>query len=91
MVWVNVLEGVCVWFFFDEIWVVIDFKNEVDYSYFIFSSFEWLVLDLKKMIFSIKLFLQVFDSLIFKQICSSFFLEKGIYCLVFEFKCKVNL
>lgn len=88
--WANALEGVRVWPSPDETRVVIDLKNEADYSYFTLSSPERLVLDLKKTTLSTKLPLQVSDSPILKQIRSSSPPEKGTYRLVFELKRKVN-
>ncbi|MGF1698693.1 LysM peptidoglycan-binding domain-containing protein [Vibrio lamellibrachiae] len=88
--WANALEGVRVWPSPDETRVVIDLKNEADFSYFTLSSPSRLVVDLNKTSLSTKLPLKVTDSPVLSQVRKSTPPEKSTYRLVFELKRKVS-
>ncbi|MFG0605572.1 N-acetylmuramoyl-L-alanine amidase [Vibrio mimicus] len=84
--WANVLEGARVWPSPDETRVVLDVKSEVDYSYFVLSSPDRLVIDLKQTSSRAKLPVNVTESGVLSKIRASSPPEKGTFRLVFELK-----
>lgn len=88
--WANVLEGARVWPSPDETRVVLDVKSEVDYSYFVLSSPDRLVIDLKQTSSRAKLPVNVTESGVLSKVRASSPPEKGTFRLVFELKQKTT-
>ncbi|WP_443083670.1 N-acetylmuramoyl-L-alanine amidase [Vibrio sp. HA2012] len=85
----NTLEGLRVWPSPDETRVVIDLKNEVEFSYFTLSSPDRIVVDLKHTALKTKLPVTVSDSKVLTKIRNSSPPEQDTYRLVFELKTKI--
>lgn len=86
LVYANTLEGLRVWPAPDETRVVIDLKQEADYSYFTLSSPSRLVVDLKNTDLKAKLPINVTGSAVLSKVRKSTPPTKGTYRLVFELK-----
>ncbi len=87
--WANALEGVRVWPSPDETRVVIDLKDQADYSYFSLTGPNRLVVDLKNTTLQTKLPITVADSPVLSKVRKSSPPDKSTYRLVFELKSKV--
>ena len=87
--WANALEGVRVWPSPDETRVVIDLKDQADYSYFSLTGPNRLVVDLKNTTLQTKLPIMVADSPVLSKVRKSSPPDKSTYRLVFELKSKV--
>ncbi len=90
LLWANALEGVRVWPSPDETRVVIDLKDQADYSYFSLTGPNRLVVDLKSTTLATSLPMSVTDSPVLTKVRSSSPSEPGSYRLVFELKSKAS-